>query len=81
MVLPVYVYGMSVLRKIAREVPEDYEGNVPVDIFDPDALKKEPVKRGEPTLPVDNLSIPSFEMEKEERDEIIDRLKGLGYLD
>jgi len=26
MVLPVYVYGMSVLRKVAREIPEDYEG-------------------------------------------------------
>jgi peptide deformylase len=26
MVLPVYVYGMSVLRKIAPEIPEDYEG-------------------------------------------------------
>jgi len=26
MVLPVYVYGMSVLRKIAQDVPEDYEG-------------------------------------------------------
>lgn len=26
MVLPVYVNGMSVLRKIARELPEDYEG-------------------------------------------------------
>ena len=25
MVLPVYVYGMSVLRKIAQEIPEDYE--------------------------------------------------------
>ncbi len=26
MVLPVYVYGMSVLRKIAQEIDEDYEG-------------------------------------------------------
>lgn len=26
MVLPVYVYGMSVLRKVAPEIPEDYEG-------------------------------------------------------
>ncbi|MFO7671232.1 MAG: peptide deformylase [Bacteroidales bacterium] len=26
MVLPVYVYGMSVLRKIAPDIPEDYEG-------------------------------------------------------
>lgn len=26
MVLPVYVYGMSVLRKIAHEIPEDYDG-------------------------------------------------------
>jgi len=25
MVLPVYVYGMSVLRKIAAEIPEDYK--------------------------------------------------------
>lgn len=25
MVLPVYVYGMSVLRKIASEIPEDYK--------------------------------------------------------
>ncbi|MDY6862246.1 MAG: alkaline phosphatase family protein [Thermodesulfobacteriota bacterium] len=69
------------LYSLGLPVPEDYEGNVPVDIFDPDVLKKKPVKRGESTLPVDNLSIPSFEMEKEERDEIIDRLKGLGYLD
>jgi peptide deformylase len=26
MVLPVYVYGMSVLRKVAPEIPEDFEG-------------------------------------------------------
>lgn len=26
MVLPVYVYGMSVLRKISQEIDEDYEG-------------------------------------------------------
>lgn len=26
MVLPVYVYGMSVLRKVAREIDKDYEG-------------------------------------------------------
>ena len=26
MVLPVYVYGMSVLRKVAPEIQEDYEG-------------------------------------------------------
>lgn len=26
MVLPVYVYGMPVLRKIAPEIPEDFEG-------------------------------------------------------
>jgi len=26
MVLPVYVYGMSVLRKVASEIPEDFEG-------------------------------------------------------
>ena len=25
MVLPVYVYGMSVLRKIASEIPEDFK--------------------------------------------------------
>lgn len=25
MVLPVYVYGMSVLRKVAQEIPEDFE--------------------------------------------------------
>lgn len=25
MVLPVYVYGMSVLRKVAKEIPEDFE--------------------------------------------------------
>ena len=26
MVLPVYVYGMAVLRRIAPDIPEDYEG-------------------------------------------------------
>ncbi len=26
MVLPVYVYGMSVLRRVASEIPEDFEG-------------------------------------------------------
>ena len=26
MVLPVYVYGMPVLRKVAPDIPEDYEG-------------------------------------------------------
>ena len=36
MVLPVYVYGMSVLRKKASEIPEDYEelGQLIEDMFE-----------------------------------------------
>ena len=26
MVLPVYVYGMSILRRVAPDIPEDFEG-------------------------------------------------------
>ncbi len=36
MVLPVYVYGMSVLRRIAPDIPEDFEGLEPFidDLFE-----------------------------------------------
>jgi peptide deformylase len=36
MVLPVYVYGMSVLRKVAREIPEDLKGldQLTADMFE-----------------------------------------------
>jgi peptide deformylase len=36
MVLPVYVYGMSVLRRIAPDIPEDFEGleSFIVDLFE-----------------------------------------------
>ncbi len=36
MVLPVYVYGMSVLRKVAREIPEDFQdlGQLVEDLFE-----------------------------------------------
>lgn len=36
MVLPVYVYGMSVLRKITQDIPEDFEGldQLIEDMFD-----------------------------------------------
>ena len=71
----------TLLYSLGLSIPEDYEGKVPVDIFKPGVLKAEPVKIGEPTLPIENLSIPSFEMKKEDKEEIIDRLKGLGYLD
>lgn len=61
-------------------IPEDYEGRVPEEVFLPDVLKADPVRKGEPTMAVDAFSTEAYEREEEE-EEIMKKLKGLGYLD
>lgn len=68
-------------------VPEDFEGSVPVGLYDPAHLADHPVRIGPPTLPVDpetgiaGRGKSAQEPLPEQREEILAQLKLLGYLE
>jgi predicted AlkP superfamily phosphohydrolase/phosphomutase len=72
-VTPVLLYALRI------PVPEDLEGRVPPDLFDPAFVRTHPVMMGGPTLPPETF--PSVAVEGEGEQEVIARLKALGYVD
>lgn len=72
----------TLLYSLGLPVPEDMEGQVPVEMFAPDFIKTYPVQIGEPTKPVEMFQKPGAEeMDAEGKAKILARLKALGYVD
>ena len=72
---------------MGMEVPEDFEGVIPDTLFEPAWLEENPVKIGPPTLPMDSeMGITAKggddrEATDEEREEVLEQLRLLGYLE
>jgi predicted AlkP superfamily phosphohydrolase/phosphomutase len=73
----------TLLYSLGLEVPEDMEGRVPVEVFEPSWVKANPVRIGEPSKPPGSLlskaSAPKTEAEDDSL--VFERLKALGYLE
>lgn len=72
-VTPILLYTLGI------PVPEDLEGQVPVDLFEPAFIRTRSVMKGGPTVPPDPF--PSVAVEGEGEEEVIARLRALGYVD
>lgn len=73
----------AVLHCCGLPIPRDFEGRVPSRIFEESFLERHPVIAGEPTVPVDSFDGKTEKplMEAEEKKEIFDQLKALGYIE
>ena len=71
-----------ILHSLDIPIPEDLEGYVPSELYDPAFLQAHPVRYGEPTQTPAHLSTsdkPSSDADDEQ--EILTRLKALGYIE
>jgi len=73
----------TVLYSLGLPVPEDFEGRVMDDIFEPDTLRKHPTTIGPPTLPL-HESTPgatTMNLDRAEEEKILNQLRALGYVE
>ena len=75
----------SMLYCLDLPVPDDLEGRVPEEIFEPEVIRTRPVKTGgglEPAeLPAPPPSGQTLELGPEEEAVLVDRLRELGYIE
>jgi hypothetical protein len=72
----------TLLYSIGLPVPQDFEGRVPTEIFERALLDADPVRVGPPTLPVNGSGATVGEaLDEDDESVILDRLRGLGYLE
>jgi predicted AlkP superfamily phosphohydrolase/phosphomutase len=81
--LPLIDVAPSLLYSLGLPVPEDLEGGVIEAAFLPEALHARPVQAGPPTVSPGASPAPpgEFELDAKEEQEVMDRLRSLGYLD
>ena len=81
--IPLIDVAPTLLYSVGLPVPEDLEGAVVRAAFLPEALRAHPVQAGAPTIPPGAFaaSPDEFELDAREEQEVMDRLKSLGYLD
>ncbi|MBZ0168031.1 Type I phosphodiesterase / nucleotide pyrophosphatase [Candidatus Methylomirabilis lanthanidiphila] len=70
---PILLYALGI------PVPEDLEGRVPPGLFKPAFVTTHPIMMGGPTIPPETF--PSVAVEGEGEQEVMARLKALGYVD
>ncbi len=73
----------SLLYSLGLDIPEDFEGRLPEEIFEQLFLQKHPSVMGEATQPpgTSEHKAKSANMEAEEEEQIYKQLKALGYLE
>ena len=67
------------LHALELPIPEDLEGRVPAEIFRPEWMDMRPVVRGAPTREPEMF--PTGDAERQGDEQVIARLKALGYLE
>ncbi len=73
----------TLLYSLGLEIPQDFEGRLPKEIFKPQFLQEHPVRIGAPTRSVDSVGLkeePETFSEEEEK-QIFEQMKALGYLE
>ena len=69
-----------VLHSLGLAIPEDFEGQVPVDFFTEEHLRSHPVIEGGVTQSVAG-TVTGEAMEEDEKDKLMAQLQMLGYVD
>ena len=72
----------TLLHSIGLPVPEDLEGRVATELFEPEFLREQPVRIGAPTLAPDKVREQGRQatMTEAEQAQVMERLKALGYM-
>jgi hypothetical protein len=86
--LPMVDVAPTVLYALGLDVPPDLEGAVPDGLFTAESIAHRPVRRGAPTVPPPHWAPPEHHDERasdtaghEDDDEVMARLKALGYIE
>lgn len=69
-----------ILYSLGMDVPGNFDGKMPMDIFEPSFLNDHPCLTGAPTVPV-GFSEEKVDMQENEKKEIFEQLKALGYME
>jgi hypothetical protein len=70
------------LHTLDVPIPSDLQGRVPTEALDSAWLAAHPVRVGAPTEPMQPLPAPVQEMDESEGEqEVLDRLRALGYVE
>jgi predicted AlkP superfamily phosphohydrolase/phosphomutase len=71
------------LYSLGLDIPADFDGKVPMDVFEPSYLKNHPVRIGKPTESVTSYARHAEQpaMDDEEKAQVFDKLRALGYLE
>jgi predicted AlkP superfamily phosphohydrolase/phosphomutase len=70
----------TVLYTLGLPVPEDLEGCVPRQIFEPVHLRAHPIRQGPPARQQQGMEHPGMAMDADVEAEIVKQLKALGYM-
>jgi arylsulfatase A-like enzyme len=72
----------TVLNALGLPVPEDLEGRVPTEVFDPAWLEASPIRREGVTQPRESLAQVGGEpLDEQGEAELVKRLRSLGYVE
>ena len=69
------------LHSAGLALPEDLEAEVPEALFTDDFLRENPVRRSGYTVPPSDLTGPQGEISEHDKEQILQQLKALGYLE
>ena len=71
------------MYSLGLDIPEDFDGQLPTEIFDSSYLAENPFKIGEPTVPVhtNDQEGDAVHLTEEGEKEIFKQLKALGYVE
>lgn len=70
-----------VLYSLGLPIPEDLEGHLPEGTFDPSFLRAHPMRLSKPTIPVMPGETPRASLDVVEEEQVMARLKALGYME
>jgi predicted AlkP superfamily phosphohydrolase/phosphomutase len=71
----------AMLHTLGVPIPQNMEGKVMTEVFDPEFLRSHPLQIGEPTLPPERYQDENIQTEDAEgQEQIMLRLKSLGYV-
>lgn len=71
----------AMIHSLGLAIPEEFEGRVPEEMMTAEALASRPVQTDTAKSHFEQQNASSLEMDEEDMDLIVKRLKGLGYLD
>ena len=80
---PIQDVASSLLYSLGLDIPGDFEGRLPAEVFEPAFLAARPVNIGEPTVAVnaDLAGAEKVQLTEDEEKEIYEQFKALGYVE